>query len=140
MSHQENLKKVKALDQKVRGLYTMAAGLVNDSSETMCGYGKVISALDIRQQVILRKSGPFVKPTSSQGSKLKPGAQPVPSCAVSSALAAKKKVRSRGKGRNALGLSAHPAPPPASSNLPPCQAPAHPEAKFQSTDIQVKQG
>ena len=74
MFHQKNLKKVKALDQKVQGLCTTAAGLVNYSSETMCGYGKVISALDIRQQVILRKHGPFVKPTSSQGSKLKPGA------------------------------------------------------------------
>ena len=74
MSHQENLKKVQALDQKIQGLYTTAASLVNDSSETMRGYGKVISALDIHQQVIVRKSGPFVKPTSSKAGKLKPGA------------------------------------------------------------------
>ena len=66
MSHQENVKRVKALDQKFRGLYTVASGLVNNSMEAVRGFGKVAAALDIRQQVIVRRSGPFIKPTPRQ--------------------------------------------------------------------------
>merc|ERR1712112_480075 len=63
MSHQENVRRVQALDQKFRGLYTTVSGLINDSMEAIRGYRKVASALDIRQQVIIRRSGPFIKPT-----------------------------------------------------------------------------
>ena len=143
MSHQENVRKVQALDQKFRGLYTTVSGLVNDSMEAIHGYGKVASALDIRQQVIVRRSGPFVKPTASKagGKQLKPGAKPVPSCAVSSAQSASKKKRSRGKGRKTQGLPAHTAPPPNPPAPVPRSAPAsRDKPRFQSMDIWVKQG
>ena len=45
--------------------YTVASGLVNDGVETLRGFGRVQTALDIHQQSILRKCGPFVKPTPS---------------------------------------------------------------------------
>ena len=60
-SHEENLSRARAMDQKFRGLYTITEGLVNNSSEAIRGFGKVAAALDIRQQFIIRKSGPFVK-------------------------------------------------------------------------------
>ena len=56
---------VQLLDSKARSLYSPIAGLVNDGEETLRGFGKVQTALDICQQSILRKSGPFVKPCSS---------------------------------------------------------------------------
>ena len=122
---------MKALDHKIQSLYSTAANLVNNSSESLCGYGRMMSALDVRQQVILRRnSGSYVRPSSSP-SKLKPGAKPVPSGAVGSDKQAKKKARSRGKGRGSQGLPAHPALPPASSNPPP-QAPPQLEVQFQS--------
>ena len=140
-SHQENVQKVKALDDKFRGLYTITEGLVNNSSEAIRGFGKVAAALDIRQQLIVRRSGPFVKPAPPKagGKQLRPGAKPVPKHAVSSAQNAQKKKRSRGKGRKVQGLPAHPAPPPHPPRAPtPRPAPA--KARFQSTDIRVTQG
>ena len=57
---------VQALYAKARSLYSSAAGLVNDGVETLRGFGKVQTALDIHLQSIVRKSGPFVKePCSS---------------------------------------------------------------------------
>ena len=47
-THQGNLQRVQALDQKFRGLYTSAASLVNDGMETIRWFGKVAAALDIR--------------------------------------------------------------------------------------------
>ena len=64
-SQANNQQNVQLLDAKARSLYSSAAGLVNDRVETLRGFGKVQTALDICQQSILRKSGPFVKPTSS---------------------------------------------------------------------------
>ena len=95
-SHQENLQRARAMDQKFHSLYTITEGLVNDSTEAVRGFGKVAAALDIRQQFIVRKSGPFVKPTPPKagGKQLKPGAKPVPKNAVSSAQNANKKQRS----------------------------------------------
>ena len=133
----------KALDKKFRDLYTVAAKVVNDVSEAGNGYRRVAMALDLRQQVIVRKSGPFVKATTSAAPvrvrQLKPGSHPVPSCAQSLATQAKKKNRSRGRGRSALGLPPHPAPPPRQpSPAPSHQAPAPP--RFQSRDIRVRKG
>merc|ERR1712082_228480 len=93
-SHKENLSRAQAMDLKFCGLYTITKGLVNNSSEAIRGFGKVAAALDIRQQFIVRKSGPFVRPTPPMagGKQLKPGA-PVPRNAVSSAQKAKKKQR-----------------------------------------------
>ena len=39
--------------------------VVNNVSEAWRGYGRVATALDLWQQVIVRKSGPFVKATTS---------------------------------------------------------------------------
>ena len=64
-SQANNQQMVQLLDTKARSLYSSAAGLVNDGVETLRGFGKVQMALDMHQQSILRKSGPFVKPRSS---------------------------------------------------------------------------
>ena len=78
IAHQENTKRVRALDQKVRSLYSTAASLANDTSEALAGYRRLISTLNVRQQVFLKRhSGSFVRPTASPP-KLKPGAKPVP--------------------------------------------------------------
>ena len=66
-SHAENCRWVQALDSKFRSLYTTAVGLVNNGMEKIRGYGRLASALHVGQQAILRKSGPFVKPTTSKG-------------------------------------------------------------------------
>ena len=101
------------LDAKARSLYSSAAGLVNDGVETLRGFGKVQTALDIRQQSILRKSGPFVKPCSSlAGVKLYKDKGI--SCAMSSANNVAKKKRSKGSGRKTQGL-------PPCKPLPPVQ-------------------
>ena len=68
-----------------------------------------MSALDVWQQQILRKCGPFVRPTTSKASKPQGGK---PTNAVSSATGIDKKKRSRGIGRKSLGLPPHTAPPP----------------------------
>ena len=65
-SHTRNCERVQNLDFITRSLYTTAAGLVNEVMEAIRGYGKVVEALDFQQQSILRKSGPFVKPTTSK--------------------------------------------------------------------------
>ena len=87
ISHQTNLWWTKALDKKFRDLYTAAARVVNDVLEASNGYGRVATALDLCQQVIVRKSGPFVKATTSAAPvkvrQLKPGSHPLPSCAQS---------------------------------------------------------
>ena len=112
----------------------MASGLVNDRMEALCGYGKVLTALNVCQQSILRKSGPFVKPTISKAAT-KPGKDKATTCAMSLAANAAKKRRSRGRGRKNQGLSPHIAPPPHSgpsaTSLP---APAVSPACFGSLD------
>ena len=58
---------------------------------------------------------------------------------VGSASQAKKKLRSRGRGRAAHGLPSHPAPPPASpSQAQP--APREEDVRFPAQDICLKQG
>ena len=47
-SHAENCRQVQALDSKFRGLYTTTAGLVNDGTEAIRGYGRLASALDVQ--------------------------------------------------------------------------------------------
>ena len=49
MAHADNVVKMRAMDQKVRALYTTASALVNDSSEALNGYRKMLSALDVWQ-------------------------------------------------------------------------------------------
>ena len=120
----------------------MVSSMVNSSMEIIRGYGKVTAALDICQQAIIRKSGPFIKPASLKlgSTQIKPGAQRVPSCAVSSALNVAKKKRSRGKGRKTQGLPAHTVPPP---NLPapvPRSAPASRVKPWFQGDTRVKRG
>ena len=58
-SHANNQEMVHLLDSKIRSLYTVASGLVNDGVETLRGYGRVQTALNVCQQSIMRKSGPF---------------------------------------------------------------------------------
>ena len=69
------------------------------------------TALDIHQQSILRKSGPFVKPNSSLAAT-KPSKDKAVTCAMSLASNVAKKKRSRGAGRKTHGLSTHIIPPP----------------------------
>ena len=64
-SQANNQQMVQLWDSKARSLYSAAAGLVNDGVETLRGLGKVQRALDICQPSIMRKSGPFVKPSYS---------------------------------------------------------------------------
>ena len=64
-SQTNNQQMVQLLDAKAKSLYSSAAGLVNDGVETLREFGKVQMALDMRQQSILRKCGPFIKPSSS---------------------------------------------------------------------------
>ena len=47
-SHANNQEMVQLLDSKIRSLYTVASGLVNDGVETLRGYGWVQTALNIR--------------------------------------------------------------------------------------------
>ena len=71
------------------------------------------TALDIHQQSILRRSGPFVKPCSSlAGVKLYKDKGI--SCAIASSNNIAKKKRSKGSGRKTLGL-------PPCTPLPPVQ-------------------
>ena len=128
-SHTNKNQIVHLLDSKVRSLYTAASGLVNDGVETLRGYGKVLTALDVCQQSILRKSGPFVKPTTSKAAT-KPGKDKATTGAMSLAANTAKKRRSRGRGRKNQGLSPHVAPPPHSgpsaTSLPaPAASPVH---------------
>ena len=60
-SQTNNQQMVQLLDTKAKSLYSSAAGLVNDRVETLRGFGKVQTALDIHLQSIVRKSGPLVK-------------------------------------------------------------------------------
>ena len=81
---------VQLSDSKAWTLYSSAAGLVNDRMETMRGFSKVQTALDIRLQYIVRKSGPFVKEPNNIA----------------------KKKRSKGSGRKTQGLPPrNPLPP-----------------------------
>ena len=89
-AHAVNTAKVWALDGKICALHSAAASLANHSLEALAGYGRLISALDVRQQVILRcHNGSFIRPTVVP-LKLKQGAKAVPSGAVASAQPPKK--------------------------------------------------
>ena len=149
--HKANGERNKAMDAKFRALYSSATGAINDFSEVVRGYGKVVTALDLRSQNIIWRSGPFIKATSvvtlakpkSKPKQLKPGAKPVPSAAVSMASQAKKKSRSRGKGRSTHGQASHPLPPPHQPTPKPATATAPAQVdqvQFPSMDIRVKQG
>ena len=100
-------------DSKVRSLYSAASSLVNDRVETLRGYGRIQTALDVCLQSIVRRAGPFYKPPSSTSTS-KPGEDRGSSCAVASAYKVEQKRRSRGKGRLIKGLSSHPTPRPVS--------------------------
>ena len=113
--HLNNLQGVQQWDSKVRSLYTMASGLVNDGIESLRRYGWIQAALDVPQQSILRRVGPFIKPTSSQSTEPKPSKDKGSTWALSSAHNVERKRRSRGKGRKIRGLSPHPLPPPVSA-------------------------
>ena len=98
-SHTSNQEKVQTLNSKIRSLYTSASGLVNDGVETLPGYGRVQTALNVQQQSILKKCRPFVKPTSSEADP-KPGPKDKPaSCTRSSATNAPKKKKVQGRRR-----------------------------------------
>ena len=93
------------------------------------GFGKVQMALDVRQQSILRKNGPFVKPLSSlAGVKLYKDKGIT--CAMSSANNIAKKKRSKGSGRKTQGL-------PPRNPLPPVQ---HQAASTSSSAAQGGRG
>lgn len=112
-SQANNHQMVQLWDSIVRSLYIAAAGLVNDGVETLRGFGKMQMPLDMHQQSILRKSGPFVKPRSSlAGVKLYKDKGI--SCTLSSANNVAQMKRSKGSGRKTLGL-------PPQTPLPPVQ-------------------
>ena len=124
---------MKFIDSTVRDIYSIAADLVNDGMEVTRGYEKLVSALDVWQQQILRKCGPFVRPTTSKASKPQGGK---PTNAVSSATGMDKKKRSKGSDRKSLGLPPHTAPPsfknqPSATSKP---APATPLVRFSIMD------
>ena len=91
--------------------------------DTLRGFGKVQTALDIHLQSIVRKSGPFVREpsTSLAGVKLLKGSSTTG--AMPSANQRAKKKRSRGSCRKTKGIpSLNPLPPEqhlASSNTGP---------------------
>ena len=60
-----NRDKVQVLDSTIRSLYSAASRLVNNGAEILRSFGLVKTALDVRQQSIVRKAGPFAKPASS---------------------------------------------------------------------------
>ena len=60
-----NMERVQLLDNVVREFYSITAGLVNNGMEVIRGYGKLVTALNICQQQILRKCGSFVRPPST---------------------------------------------------------------------------
>ena len=80
-THDNNLEKLQFWDSKVRSLYSAASGLVNDGVETLRGYGRIQTALDVCLQSIMRRAGPFYKPPSSTSSS-KPGEDRGSSCTV----------------------------------------------------------
>ena len=63
-AYSNNIQQVQQWDSKVRSLYSVALGLVNDRVESLRGYGQIQTALDVRQQYILRRAGPFVTRSS----------------------------------------------------------------------------
>lgn len=103
-SHTSNQEKVQTLDSKIRSLYAAASGLVNNGLETLRGYGRVQTALNVHQQSIMRKRKPFVKPSSSKAAT-KPAKDKAFTCAMSLAINTPKKRRSRGRGRLIKSLS-----------------------------------
>ena len=113
----------------------MASRLVNDGIKSIRGYGWIPAAFNIHQPSILRRAGPFMKPTSSQSTESKPSKDKGSTCALSSAYNVEWKRRSRGKGRKIRGLSPHPIPPPLSA--PPrtsTSVPAEQQIIFRNTD------
>lgn len=66
--HARNMKKVQLLENLVREIYSIAAGLVNDGMEVIRRYGKLATALDVRQQQILRMCDYLSGPTPSSRS------------------------------------------------------------------------
>ena len=105
--------------------------------EVTRGYEKLVSALDVWQQQILRKCGPFVRPTTSKASKPQGGK---PTNTVSSGTCMDKKKRSKGSDRKSLGLPPHTAPPsfknqPSTTSMP---ALATPLVRFSTMDTRKK--
>ena len=108
--------------------------------EAIRGYGRLATALNVRQQAILRKYRTFVKATTSKG-----GSKPrdkLASNTGSSVAAPKNKTRSRGNGRKIQGLPPHPVPPLVSSSPLPLQIPAKSPVHFGGVEIweKYKQG
>ena len=99
-THVNNLEKLRAWNSKVRTLYSASLGLINNGVESYKGYGWIQTALDVRQQSIVRRAGPFIKPPSSSPSTSKPS----PSFAGAPANVECKR-RTRGKGRVIRGHS-----------------------------------
>ena len=89
-------------------------GLFNDWVESLNCYERIQTALDICQQSIVRRVGPFVISTSSNSTHLKLRKDKVSTCTLSSAHNMERKRRSRVKERKIRGLSPHPIPPPVS--------------------------
>ena len=48
LSHKANLERNKAMDFKFLALYSSTTGAINDFSEVVHGYGKVVTAMDLR--------------------------------------------------------------------------------------------
>ena len=116
-SHSNNLQRVQQWDSKVRSLYTVAARLINDGVESLRGFGRIQTALDVHQQSNLRRVGPFVRSATSSTTSSNPskGKDKGSTCAMFSAYNVERKRRSRGRGRHINGQSLHPTPPPVSA-------------------------
>ena len=98
-SQANNQQMVQLWDSKAWSLYSAAAGLVNDGVETLRGFGKVQTALDIRLQYIVSKSGPFVMEPCSSLAGVKLLKDKGITCAMSLANSIAKKKWSKGSGR-----------------------------------------
>ena len=107
-SQDENARCVQAwssmLDGPFRSVYSVSVDLINGVIENLRAYGKLVGALDLRQQTLIRRSGPFLRLSSAQlcggntNSKVKEkGALQGP--LAKSTASQKKKVRNKGKSR-----------------------------------------
>ena len=93
-----NMESVQLLDNIVREVYSIAAGLVNNVMEVIRGYDKLATALHVWQQQIQRKCRSLHRPTSTLESIESPEGNSTTNT-VSSAASSAKKKRSKCSGR-----------------------------------------
>ena len=69
-THNENIHRVQTwssmLDGQYRAVYSVSADLINGVTENLRAYGKLMGALDLCQQTLIRRSNPFLQPSAAQ--------------------------------------------------------------------------